>query len=94
MIEVFREEQSAQGDQIEAELRELVLAYERIVTTPQEAKRLLGDGYSLPAIKNDERIASGKEDLESYLKELEQFIHDWNTYQGDACYVDGPNGTC
>ena len=94
MIEVFREEQSSQGDWIEAELREMVLGYERVVTTRGEARRLLGPEHSLPAIKNDERIASGRENLIAYLKELEDLAREWRAYQGDWCYVDDRGETC
>ena len=73
MIEVFREAESAQGDWVEAELQEMVLGYERVVTTLVEARDVLGPQHSLPAIKNNERIASGKEGLMVYMNELEGF---------------------
>ena len=94
MIEVFREAESAQGDWIEAELREMVLGYDRVVTTPEAARLVLGPQHSLPAIKNGERIASGKEELMAYLKELEKFAHQWRAFQGDWCYVDDQGEVC
>jgi hypothetical protein len=94
MIEVFREEESAQGDWIEAELREMVLGYERALTTPEEARTTLGPQHSLPAIKNGERIASGKDDLIVYLKELEGLARQWRAFQGDWCYVDDQGEVC
>jgi hypothetical protein len=94
MIEVFREEQSPQGDWIEAELREMVLGYERVVTTPEEACHALGPQHTLPAIRNGERIASGKGDLMVYLKELEALAHQWRAFQGDWCYVDDQGEVC
>jgi hypothetical protein len=94
MIEVFREEESPQGDWIEAELREMVLGYERVVTSPEEALHVLGAQHSLPAIKNGERIASGKGDLMIYLKELEALAHQWRAFQGDWCYVDDQGEVC
>jgi hypothetical protein len=94
MIEVFREAESAQGDWIEAELREMVLGYERVVTTAEAARLALGSQHSLPAIKNGERIASGKEELLAYLKELENFARQWRAFQGDWCYVDDQGEIC
>jgi hypothetical protein len=94
MIEVFREEQSPQGDWIEAELRGMVLGYELVVTMPEEAHHVLGPQHSLPAIKNGERIASGKDDLMVYLEELEALAHQWRAFQGDWCYIDDQGEVC
>ena len=94
MIEVFREEESAQADWIETELREMVLGYERVLTTPEEARTRLGPQHSLPAIKNGDRVASGKEDLMLYLKELEGLAHQWRAFQGDWCYVEDQGDIC
>lgn len=50
--------------------------------------------HTLPAIKNGERIASGKEELMAYLKELEGLAHEWRAFQGDWCYVDDQREVC
>lgn len=94
MIEVFREENSSQGDWIEAELREMVLGYERVVIAPKEVQHILGPQYSLPAIRNGERIASGQEELMVYLKELDGIAHAWRAFQGDWCYVNDQGELC
>ena len=94
MIEVFREQESAQGDWIEAELREMVLGYERVITTPEGAQHVLGSQHSLPAIKNGERIASGRDELMVYLEELEDLARQWRAFQGDWCYVDDQGELC
>jgi hypothetical protein len=94
MIEVFREEESKQADWVEAELQEMVLGYERVITTPEEARNTLGSQHSLPAIKNGEQIASGKEGLMVYLKELEGLARQWRAFQGDWCYVDDQGDVC
>ena len=87
MIQLYREMQSPEGDQIESALREMVVGYQRVDVTLAEARRLLGADVALPALKDGDKIASGKESLTKFLVDLEQFVHDWNTYQGDACYV-------
>lgn len=88
MIEIIREADSSQADWVEAELRELVVGYERIVTTPQAARRDLGLDQPLPLLRDGGRLVGEEDELHAYLEELAGFVHDWNTYQGDACYVD------
>ena len=87
MIQLYREPLSPEGDQIESALRGMAVAYQRVDVTPADAAHLLGTSVSLPALKDGEQIASGKESLTKFLDDLEQFGHDWHTYQGDACYV-------
>lgn len=66
MIKLYRESESPQADAIEAEFRELVLGYDRILVTPQEAQVLLG-AADLPIITNNELVVRG-EGLGPYLK--------------------------
>jgi len=87
MIQLYREPLSPEGDQIESALREMVVGYERVDVTSADAAHLLGMEIALPALKDGECITSGRNALAAYLDELEQFVHDWHTYQGDACYV-------
>lgn len=87
MIQLYREPLSPEGDQIESALREMVVGYQRVDVTPAEAIALLGATASLPALKDGVRLTFGREALIAYLDELEEFVHDWHTYQGDACYV-------
>ncbi len=85
---------SPKADTIEAEFRDLVLGYDRMIVSADEAVKLFGAERPLPVIKNNERIASGEEEINAYLKELRQFVHDWQLFQGDFCYVDDGVGTC
>lgn len=87
MIQLYREPVSPEGDQIESALREMVVGYQRVDVTPADAVSLLGADVVLPAVKDGARITSGSEALKKYLDELEQFVHDWHTFQGDACYI-------
>lgn len=87
MIQLYREPLSPEGDQVESALRGMAVGYQRVDVTPAEASHLLGTNVSLPALKDGDRITSGREALTTYLDELEEFVHDWHTYQGDACYV-------
>jgi hypothetical protein len=94
MIEIIREADRPRADWVEAELRELVVGYQRILTTPQAARLDLGLDQPLPLLRDGERLVGGEAELHAYLEELAGFVHDWNTYQGDACYVDDRGESC
>ncbi|MBK9924466.1 MAG: hypothetical protein IPP66_04160 [Anaerolineales bacterium] len=93
MIKLYREENSAQANIIEAEFRELVLGYDRIVIGPDQAVKLFGTETALPVITNNERVVSGDE-IPAYIKELTRLVYDWRLFQSDSCYVDDNGGTC
>ena len=86
MIKLFREEASPQADRIEAEFRDVVLGYERVVVTSQAAANLFGAETTLPVITNNERVVSG-EALPAYVKELRQLMHSWQLFQNNTCCV-------
>jgi hypothetical protein len=92
MIVLYREEKSLEADAIEAEFREMVLGYDRVVVEPDQARELF-EGHSLPVIQNNERVVSGDE-INAYLKELEKLMRDWQMFQGDYCYVDEDGESC
>jgi hypothetical protein len=93
MIKLFRKEDSAQANAIEAEFQDLLLAYDRVVIDEDEAKRMFGPETSLPVIKNNEKVASGEE-IPAYLKELRTLMNDWQAFQGDSCYVNDKGENC
>ncbi len=92
MIKLYREENSPQADIIEAEFRELVLGYDRVLLDVKEAAQLFDDA-TLPVITNNERVVNGDE-IPAYIKELKQLMRDWQRFQSDACYVDEDGETC
>jgi len=93
MIKLYREEQSPRADTLEAEFRDMVLGFERVIMEPGEALKMFGPGHSLPVLTNNERVVSG-EGIRFYVKELRQLMHDWQAYQGDSCYVDEDGRVC
>jgi hypothetical protein len=93
MIKLFRKEDSAQANAIEAEFQDLLLAYDRVVIDEKEAKRMFGTEISLPMITNNEKVASGEE-IPAYLKELRTLMNDWQAFQGDSCYVNDKGESC
>ena len=91
MIKLYREENSPQADVIEAEFKDMVLGYDRVVVQSAQAQEMFS-GMELPVITNNERIVSGEE-ITPYLKELERFVSEWRLFQGDFCYVED-DGNC
>jgi hypothetical protein len=92
MIKLYREEKSVPADIIEAEFRDLVLGYDRVVIDPKDAQRQLGTGISLPVLTDNARVVSGDE-IPAYIKELTQFVHSWRRFQSDCCYIDDDGET-
>ncbi len=93
MIELFRESESAEADWVEAELREMVVGYARRVTTPQESALTFGD-LPLPILQDADKLASGRDGLTQFLRELETFAEAWRLFQGDSCYVRDDGSHC
>ncbi len=93
MIKLYRKENSSQADAIEAEFRELILGYDRLVVAEKDASQMFGEGIDLPVITNNEKIVSGAQIL-AYLEELRELMSDWEEYQGDSCYVNDKGKTC
>lgn len=93
MIVLYREAKSPEADAIEAEFREMTLGYDRVIVEPAQAREMLGDGYSLPAIKDNARVVSGV-DISAYLIELEKLMRRWQMFQGDYCYMDEDGEIC
>lgn len=88
MIKIFREVNSPQADAVEAEFREMVLAYERIVVNAEDLKRMFGGDVSAPVLTDNERVVTGEAGVAAYLKELKKFVYEWQLFQNNCCYVD------
>lgn len=93
MIKLYRKENSTRADAIEAEFREMILGYDRVVIAEKEARQMFGAQTSLPVITNNEKIVSGEE-IPAYLQELQQLMRDWQRFQSDSCYVDNDGENC
>lgn len=93
MIKLFRDEISAEADTIEAEFRDMILGYDRIIIDPAEAAARFGPEHSLPVITNNDRVVSG-EAITPYLNELQDLMLEWQAFQGDSCYVNENGKVC
>lgn len=93
MIKIYRSVVNPRADAIEAEFKELVLGYDRVVIDEKNAARQFGAEHTLPVITDNQRLISGDTELTAYIKELSLFVNDWRLFQGDTCYAD-LDGNC
>jgi len=93
MIKLFREEHSPQADTIEAEFRDMVLGYDRVIIISSQSSQLFGRGTVLPVITNNDLVISG-DAIPAYIQALTRFMSQWQLFQGDTCYVKDNGETC
>jgi len=93
MVKLYREQISSEADAIEAEFKDMVLGYDRVIIDAGEASQQFGEAHSLPVIINNEKVVSGDE-IPGYIKELRKLVRDWQKFQGDYCYVDDDGEVC
>lgn len=94
MIKLFRRHDCPPCAEIEATLKDLVVAYQVITVDIDEIGETLGPTVTLPAIKENGRTISGPVAISAYLKELEQFVSEWQRFQSDSCYINDKGETC
>ncbi len=91
MIELYRKSDSPHSEDIEAKLKELVVAYKVVVIEGDNADPALvtlGEHVTLPALKDDGQVISGLPAIRAHLEKLEEFVALWRKFQSDACYCD------
>ena len=94
MIEFYRPADCDSCEEIEAALREMVVAYKVIVVKPGQRPDVLPADTPLPALQDNGQIISGRTALTAYLHELEGIVADWRRFQSDACYLDDEGEVC
>lgn len=85
---------SPEADWIEAELKDLVVGYERRILGAAQVQQILGRAVDLPILRDGDRIASGREEILAFLKDIHRLVEDWRRFQSDSCYVDEDGNTC
>lgn len=93
MVKLYREQVSPEADAIEAEFKDMILGYDRVVIKPEDATERFSSKHALPVITNNERVVSG-EAIPAYIKELQNLMREWQAFQGDSCYVNENGETC
>jgi uncharacterized protein YozE (UPF0346 family) len=91
MIELFRKQNCYFCDEIEEEIKELVISHEVIYV---EKDTDFPKEIPLPAVKDDGKIISGYEEIRKYINDLKKFVELWRKYQVDACYIDDDGEVC
>lgn len=94
MIELFLPAGEQETGWVEAGLKEMVVGYQRVELSPEDVVSVLGKPLSLPVVRHDQRLISGRDELLAYLQELERLVEDWRRFQADACYIDEDGDTC
>lgn len=88
MIELYRPPECPACAEIEAALKEMVIAHKVIVVEPDGPATKAAPTVPLPALKENDRVISGQAAITAYLKALEAFVAGWQRFQSDACYCD------
>lgn len=84
VIELIRPPRSGAADAIAEQLRDMVVAFEE-VEDPAAGS---------PVLRDEGRVASGEEEIASFLAELRRDVALWQKFQTDACYIDDDGGIC
>ncbi|MCB0163042.1 MAG: hypothetical protein KDI79_02375 [Anaerolineae bacterium] len=94
MIELYRPVDCHECADIEAALKEMVLAHRIITVADGLQPAALPAATPLPAIKDEGQIFAGQTEINAHLKELEHIAFEWRKYQSDSCYTNEANDFC
>jgi hypothetical protein len=94
MIELYRPPDCPECADIEAALKEMVVAHKVTMVRTNERPEALPADVALPALKDNGQVISGQAAIVTHLRALEKFVADWRRFQGDACYIDDQGETC
>ncbi len=89
MITLYRKPGCGFCDEIEEELKELVITFDVVNVDKNFPKEI-----TLPAIKDDDKMISDYENIKKYMNDLTKFVELWRKYQTDACYIDDDGEIC
>lgn len=92
MITLYRSPDTPWADEIEDALDEMVIAYETEVIPEADARP--DDVPTLPALRDDGEVVTGKDALRDHLDRLRTLMADWDRFQSDACYIEDDGTIC
>lgn len=89
MIEVLYTEETPELRELLENLQRMSLAYNlvRLSEDDEGALRKLASG-SWPVIRDGEKLVRGRNEIRTFLEELERFKQEWDKFQSDSCYCD------
>lgn len=91
MITLYRKTDCSFCNEIEEELKELVIKFD--IVNVEDYKEFPRE-ITLPAIKDDDKMVSDYENIKKYMADLKKFVELWRKYQVDACYNDDDGEAC
>jgi hypothetical protein len=94
MIELYRPHECPACVDIEAALKEMVVAHKVVTVAADQKAEGLPPGTPLPALKDNGQIITGRAAIAAHLKELETFVAAWQRFQSDSCYIDENGKAC
>ena len=94
MTTLYRKSDCSFCDEIEEELKELVIAHSVINIENEKSTRENHEDIPVPYLEDNGKIISGSEEIKKYLEELSKFVSLWRKYQTDSCYIDDDEKTC
>lgn len=92
MVTLYRRPDDPWADEIQESLDEMVIAYETELIEAGAAPP--EDVETLPALRDDGEVVTGKSDLRKHLETLRSLMADWDRFQSDTCYVDENGEPC
>lgn len=96
MITLYRVEECKACDEVQATLRDLVVAHQ-VVDIQKSSTSANGDlptAEAVPLIVDGNARISGQPALQEYLADLTKEMEQWRKFQVDACYIDDNGQTC
>jgi len=94
MIKLYRPTECSDCYDIEATLKEMVVAHKVVVVESDQTIDGLDPKVALPAIIDNGQTICGLAAIATYLEELERFVADWRRFQSDSCYIDDDGKPC
>lgn len=92
MIELYRNDNCNLCDEVEEELKTLVITHK--IINVEKNNTSVPENLPLPVIKDEDELISGEKEIKQYLEELNKYVALWRKYQVDACYIEDDGEFC
>lgn len=84
MITLFKKSDDAFAEELQNALENLIITF--------DVKQLNGDADEATHIKDGNNVIKGKDEINSWLRELEAELKWQRSLSGDGCYIDPETG--
>ena len=93
MVELYRPEDDAFADEVEAALQDMLIAHE-VHTVDSAAALPFDTEHALPILRENGDLVAGEDAIRARLDTLRSVMHDWDRFQSDACYIEDDGTIC